>query len=164
MSATKENENTLEKTRSSQPVATLPPIIAIHGVGNHEPGNISGTLRKTFESASLSAEIDDFNWDSIVDHSIRNVDDAYSLLGTTAESISQAAAQPLKPSRRKIDILLFQLGEGLYQGLMRVVVALGLATLIIGPLLQLLVLLPSALFGMISWQPPVLLSLPVYSC
>ena len=152
MSATKENENTLDKTRSSQPVSTLPPIIAIHGVGNHEPGNISGTLRKTFESASLSAEIDDFNWDSIVDHSIRNVDDAYSLLGTTAESISQAAAQPLKPSRRKIDILLFQLGEGLYQGLMRVVVALGLATLIIGPLLQLLVLLPSALFGMISWQ------------
>ena len=90
MSATKENENTLDKTRSSQPVSMLPPLIAIHGVGNHEPGNISETLRKTFESASLSAEIDDFNWDSFVDHSIKNVDDAYSLLSTTAESISQA--------------------------------------------------------------------------
>ena len=66
----------------------LPPVIAIHGVGNHEPGDIKGSLDETFNRAGISAEIAEFNWDSYVDHSAKRVRDGVDLLSTTGESLS----------------------------------------------------------------------------
>lgn len=130
----------------------LPPVIAIHGVGNHEPDKIKDSLGEAFRRASLSADIEEFNWDKFADHSATGVRDGVQLLSTAAVSISQAAAQAHRPSRRRVDRLLFNLEENLYHGVLRLLLALGLAILIIGPLFHLLVLLPSSIFGGLSWQ------------
>src|SRR5215470_10959471 len=135
------------------PTVTLPPVIAIHGVGNHEPDKIKESLHDAFNRASISMDIEEFNWDRYVDHSAKQVHGVEHLLSTTASSISQAAALAYRPSGRGVDRVLFTLEQGLYHGVLRFLVAIGLAILLVGPLLHLMVLLPSWMFtGLLTGQ------------
>lgn len=128
----------------------LPAVIAIHGVGNHEPGAIKASLQDEFQRASLSPEIVEFNWNSFVDHSLRRARDAWDLLSTTAESISQAAGLPLKPSGKKPDRILFGLEQAVYHGVLRFLVAVGWTILVVAPLAFLLAIVPTVLFAKFS--------------
>lgn len=130
----------------------LLPVIAIHGVGNHEPDRIRERVREAFQRAGLTDDISEFNWDSFADHSIRRVRDGVTLLNQTAGSISHAAALPLPATAGRVDRLLQRIGEGLYHSVFRVLVAGGLTLLLVGPLLQLLVQVPSAAFASIAWD------------
>ena len=132
----------------------ISPVIAIHGVGNHPPGEIKTALADRFLLASVSPEpeIVEFNWDSYVDHSVSRTRDAMALLSTAAQSISQAAAQPLKPSPRKLDRALFHLEQAVYHGILRFLGAFGLTILIVAPIAQLMALLPTLLFAGMSWH------------
>ena len=143
----------IANNHSDLPPESRLPVIAIHGVGNHEPDKIRERLDEAFHRASISADIKEFNWDSFVDHSAKRVHDAVQLLSTTASSISQAAALAYRPSGRGVDQVLFTLEQALYHCVLRFWVAIGLVILLVGLLLHLLVLLPLLLtMGWFSWQ------------
>lgn len=143
----------MARNKVDLPPVNLPPVIAIHGVGHHELGKIKKRLGDAFNRASISADIEEFNWDSFVEHSAERVQDAVQLLNMTASSISQAAALVYRPSDQWVDRFLFTLEEFLYHGFLRFFVAAGLTIVLVGPLLHLLVLLPSSMFtGLMSWQ------------
>jgi hypothetical protein len=89
----------------------LPPIIAIHGVGNHEPGWIPNHLDGAFARASMMANISEFNWDAFASHSLRQGAGGVTLLEQTAESISNAAGLPLAATGGRSDRLLHRIGE-----------------------------------------------------
>jgi len=72
-----------------------PHVIAIHGVGNHEPGQIASDVRNAFALASMTADVTEFNWDVFADHSVVRIRDGVALLDEAAQSISNAAALPL---------------------------------------------------------------------
>jgi hypothetical protein len=129
----------------------LPPVIAIHGVGHHNPDELPDLVQGTFARASLTADVTEFNWDAIVDHSLANVGDSITLLNHTAESISNAAALPLAPGPRAVDRLASWLSDEIYHSVFRPLVAIGLVLFIVGPVLHLLVLLPAAMFDLLSW-------------
>src|SRR5258705_13673379 len=104
----------------------IDPVIAIHGVGDHQSGDIRTSLAAAFRQVSLNAEIAEFNWNTLVDHSEGRILDAVRFLGTTARSISQAAAQPIHPSDGHFDRVLYQAEQALHHGVLRPVVAAGL--------------------------------------
>jgi hypothetical protein len=136
----------------------LPAIIAIHGVGNHKPGEIKASLADEFQCASMFPEIIEYNWNSYVDLSLTRLRDARGLLSTTAESISQTANLPLKPSGKKPDGILFGLEQAVYHGVLRYLVAAGWTVLIVAPLAYLLATLPKLLVAGFSlrtfgWVP-----------
>ncbi len=123
----------------------LPPIIAIYGVGNHEPGDVEAMLRGAFERAQLTADISELDWDKFA-----RIRDGIWLLDHTAQSISETARLPLLPTGGKADRLLHQVEELVYQRVFRLLVAIALCVLIAGPLLWLLVLVSSAAFRSIT--------------
>jgi len=139
----------LPEDRSPRP-RELPPVLAIHGVGNHAPAEIQGWVEGALERASLSARVREFNWDRFVDHSIRQVRDAVSLLDHTAQSVAATASLPLAAAGGRIPRGLQRFEDGLYS-VLHVLVALGLSVLLVAPVLQLLVLLPSSSLAGISW-------------
>ena len=100
----------------------LPPVIAIHGVGNHEPGWIPDHLEGAFARASMTADITEFNWDAFAGHSVRRAG-GVTLLEQTAESISNAAGLPLAATGGRSDRLLYRIGEALYDPVFRVLMA-----------------------------------------
>ena len=53
----------------------LPLVIAIHGVGNHEPEELPSLVRSTLARASMTADVAEFNWNAFGDHSIKRVCD-----------------------------------------------------------------------------------------
>ena len=130
----------------------LPPVIAIHGVGNHEPGWISDHLEGAFERASMAGDISEFNWDAFASHSLRQGAGGVTLLEQTAESISHAAGLPLAATESPSDRVMYRIGERLYDPVFRVLMASALALLILAPLVQLFVLLPSSMFQSTSWE------------
>ena len=91
----------------------LPPVIAIHGVGNHEPGWIPDHLGGAFARASITADVSEFNWDAFAGHSMRQGAGGVTLLEQTAESISNAAGLPLAATGGRGDRLLYRIGEAL---------------------------------------------------
>ena len=139
--------STTPATISTRPTSlTLPPIVAIHGVGTHLPNQIQQGLAAAFLRASAAGEVSEFNWDAFVAQSAERTGSGVTLLEQAAESLSNAAALPLPAGTRTGEQWLLRVSDRLYHSVFRVLVAAALALLLIGPLLQLLVLLPTTVF------------------
>ena len=131
---------------ATTPKLTLPPVLAIHGVGTHLPDQIQQGLGAALQRASATADVTEFNWDWFVSQSPERTGSGVTLLEQAAESLSNAAALPLLAGTGRGEHWLLRVSDGLYHSVFRVLVAAALALLLIGPILQLLVLLPSTVF------------------
>jgi hypothetical protein len=127
----------------------LPPTIAIHGVGTHAPDQIKALVDEAFRRASVASDVSEFNWDAFIDHSVNRIRDGVAILDETAVSITNTAALPLPASAARGDGWLQRTGDVLYS-IFRIVIATALTLLILGPVLHVMVLLPSAAFTPIA--------------
>ncbi len=127
-------------------------VIAIHGVGKHKDGFIQERLGATLACSSVHNQVKEFNWDELEDHSVTRASDGVKLLNQTAQSIVATASLPLLMPEGRVGRWLRRIEDALYARLFRVFVALGISGLLIAPLLYLLVLLPSLVFEVISWE------------
>jgi len=127
-----------------------PQTIAIHGVGSHKPGVISERVTAAFARISVGSNVSEFNWDDYIGHSAQRIGEGIALLDQLAEAVSRTACLPL-PAQGSKSSLVQRLGEALFHSVFRVLIAITLAVLTIGPVAQLLVLLPSIGFDSTSW-------------
>lgn len=128
--------------------------LAIHGVGNQEPGEIKRALEEVLANSSFEATVDveEFNWNQLADHSpfARNrFYDTYWLLGRTAYNISAAARMGIATGVNRVDRGVGSLQYVLHR-LSQWLVAAGISLSVTAPLLQLAVVVPSAWYGLSS--------------
>jgi len=91
-------------------------------------------------------DVTELNWDWSQDRHGLSAADGVRLLELAAASISNAAALPQPAGDRRSDQWLLAVSERVYHGVFRILIATALVLLIVGPMLQGLVLLPSSGF------------------
>ena len=126
--------------------AELVPLIAIHGVGRHVPGNIEQTLRQTIaDHLDLPVAVSEFNWDQFVDHrTVTSPTDALRNLQRLCADFHATAMTAIGVRRDGVDAQLARLQRAAAIAL-RHVIAFTLAALSAIPAVVIVVLLPQAL-------------------
>ena len=141
--------------RATMSTTTKIPAIAIHGVGNHKPGEIRDALEQNLsESSGFDLTLHEFNWDQFVDQSRwkTKTRGAIWLLETTSFAIQTSGIIGIAASHGGLDKHLSSM-QLLLCSVLRYAVAFFLTLFAAYPAVWIMVFLPSILAQISSAIP-----------